>query len=337
MIENTFKRDMHLDVLRCVAAFSVVMVHALWPYREALGVVPDADWLAAVLFNSLNRWGVPIFIMITGALMLSDTRPFEPTVFFVKRAGKVLVPFVVWSLLYAIFSGVHADGVNVDVIREKLAASANTETYYHLGFFYYFLPLYFVIPFLRPLVQRSDTQSLLALNACWLLLCGLRINGFDLGILTDLIYYSGYLVLGYTLKRYAYGLPLWLLAGALSGLLTYYQVVTASLPEGSYQPGNWLSYQTLNTVLVSAAVFMSASKLVIDDKGRASHAIQVISRYSLGIYLVHPLFLSFFHQIDPTPPHAWLVIPILSLVAFGLSLGLTWLLAAKCRLNWLVP
>ncbi|MFZ6044058.1 acyltransferase, partial [Vibrio natriegens] len=95
---------------RCVAALAVVAIHVLGPYREQLGEIADSAWMTAITVNSFSRWAVPVFIMITGALMLSDTRPFELSYYVRRRLGKVLLPFLVWSVFYALLSGLTFDG-----------------------------------------------------------------------------------------------------------------------------------------------------------------------------------------------------------------------------------
>ncbi|WP_036819025.1 acyltransferase, partial [Photobacterium sanctipauli] len=123
------------DVLRCIAAVAVVVIHVLGPYRELFGEISNSAWITATSFNSFSRWAVPIFIMITGALMLTDTRPFDLKYYVSRRLGKVLVPFLVWSLFYAGLSGASLAGYSGEVAWETLKALPVHETYYHLGFF----------------------------------------------------------------------------------------------------------------------------------------------------------------------------------------------------------
>ncbi|MGL4829448.1 MAG: acyltransferase family protein, partial [Vibrio sp.] len=70
------QRVFFFDLLRAIAAVAVIAIHVLAPYRDLLGVIPFAEWLTAVTVNGVSRWAVPVFIMISGALMLSDRRPF---------------------------------------------------------------------------------------------------------------------------------------------------------------------------------------------------------------------------------------------------------------------
>ncbi len=141
------QRVFFFDLLRCVAATAVIAIHVLAPYRDGLGVLPFSEWATAVSVNGVSRWAVPVFILITGALMLSDGREFDLRYYLQRRLGKVLVPFIVWSAFYAYLSGWSLVGFDSQVSLEVLQHSWQHETYYHLGFFYYFIPLYFVIPF----------------------------------------------------------------------------------------------------------------------------------------------------------------------------------------------
>lgn len=82
------ERVLFFDLLRCVAAVAVIAIHVLAPYRNELGVIPMDQWLTAVGVNSVTRWAVPVFILITGALMLSDTRPFDGKYYVKRRWGR---------------------------------------------------------------------------------------------------------------------------------------------------------------------------------------------------------------------------------------------------------
>lgn len=80
------KSLLFFDLLRCIAAIAVVAIHVLAPYRNELNVIPFDQWASAVTINGLSRWAVPVFIMITGALMLSDQREFNPSYYIKKSA-----------------------------------------------------------------------------------------------------------------------------------------------------------------------------------------------------------------------------------------------------------
>jgi len=162
------ERVQFFDLLRCVAAVAVIAIHVLAPYRHELGVIPFDQWVTAVGINGISRWAVPVFILITGALMLSDTRPFDLPYYARRRLGKVLIPFLFWSLFYALLSGLSVSGFDSSKVTEVLSSSPEHATYYHLGFFYYFIPLYFVIPMFQWLVRQQRQDILYLFTALWL-------------------------------------------------------------------------------------------------------------------------------------------------------------------------
>ncbi|MGF1685207.1 acyltransferase [Photobacterium japonica] len=332
------EKILFFDVLRCMAALAVVAIHVLGPYRDQLGVIPDADWITAVSINSASRWAVPVFIMITGALMLSDQRPFELGYYLKRRLGKVLVPFLVWSCFYAVLSGVTLSGFDGQVVWEKLRDLPVHETYYHLGFFYYFLPLYLVVPFLRHAVQHGDRTAVTAMTAVWLGLTTLFLCHIDGPWSHELVLYSGYLLLGYGLFQYQWPRAGWLWGfGALALVVTDYMVLSRSFASGEYTVGRWLSYKTLNTALIAAAVFALGRYLATRCSPRLMTGMAFMSRYSLGIYLLHPLFLWPVRAFDGYVWPPAVMIPLLTVVITAVSLAASWLLAKSAKTAWLVP
>ena len=81
-----------LDVVRFVAMFTVVCCHSADPFNFYPG---------EAAYGSFLRPCVPLFVMITGALLLplkDDT-----SVFYKKRISRVFWPFLIWSVLYNLF------------------------------------------------------------------------------------------------------------------------------------------------------------------------------------------------------------------------------------------
>ncbi|MCZ8486762.1 acyltransferase family protein [Vibrio lentus] len=107
---------------------AVIAIHVLAPYRNELRNysfqrVVNGNHL---LMKARSRWAVPVFILISGALMLSDQRPFDAKYYLKRRLGKVLIPFIVWSLFYTYLSGWSAMGFDADVSWEVLLNSCIT-------------------------------------------------------------------------------------------------------------------------------------------------------------------------------------------------------------------
>ena len=97
-------RVVWLDVVRFVAMFTVVCCHCADPFNFYSGE-PSAEleqikfWGAA--YGAFLRPCVPLFVMITGALLLPVRG--ETSVFYKKRISRVFWPFLLWSVLYNLF------------------------------------------------------------------------------------------------------------------------------------------------------------------------------------------------------------------------------------------
>ena len=97
-------RIVWLDVVRFVAMFTVVCCHCADPFNFYAGdSTSDLEsikfWGAA--WGSILRPCVPLFVMITGALLLPVREDAWP--FYRKRISRVFWPFLIWSVIYCLF------------------------------------------------------------------------------------------------------------------------------------------------------------------------------------------------------------------------------------------
>ncbi len=340
LIKETLVREKiwFVDLLRVVAAIAVVVIHVLGPYRDQIGQLPDWQWISAITINSLSRWAVPVFIMISGALMLSDQRPFEPVYYIKRRLGKVLVPFLVWSVFYALFSGLTVSGFDSAVSWSVLKKMPVHETYYHLGFFYYFIPLYLIVPVIQWWVKKAEPGQVKGVIMVWLLITGLYLFYID-GLWSDTyLLYSGYLLLGYCLYQYRWpSLVVLLPLAVIAVIVTDYNVISNSFAAGEYKMARWMSYKTLNTVLVAATIFMFC-RMVSDKLSLPTrNKLAWLSKYSLGVYLIHPIFLWPLREYDLYFANPLIAIPVWTFIAASLALVTSWLLGRSRYTAWLVP
>ncbi|EDP57664.1 acyltransferase, partial [Vibrio sp. AND4] len=295
----------------------------------------------AIGINSLTRWAVPVFILITGALMLSDTRPFDAKYYVKQRLGKVLVPFLVWSIFYAYLSGWTAQGFDMTTVEEVVSNSLHHATYYHLGFFYYFIPLYFVIPLFQWAVRNCDDSVLYAYLMVWLLSSTLFLLRIDGPWSNQYWLYMGYLPLGYVLFK---KVPLnrsvvtgFTVLGLMALVITFAMVVSNSLAADKYTIGRWLSYKTLNVILAASMIFMLCRYFGEDLAPKAQKVVSLISQHSLGIYLLHPIFLWPMKAFDWHQGHPGWVIPVWVILSGVGALAMSYLFSKSAKTRWLLP
>ncbi len=77
-----------------MAIIAVVFLHASSDYVWGFTGKTAIDWLVVNSFYSLSVLGVPIFFMISGALLLKNDDSGNN---LICRIFKVLIPFLCWS------------------------------------------------------------------------------------------------------------------------------------------------------------------------------------------------------------------------------------------------
>ncbi|SDJ22276.1 Surface polysaccharide O-acyltransferase, integral membrane enzyme [Ferrimonas sediminum] len=332
----------YLDLLRCLAAVAVVIIHVLGPWRHLYGLAPETEWLAASSYNAVTRWAVPIFMMITGALLLSDSRPFNCRYYLTRRLSKVAIPFIGWTLIYSLVPTFFSETFDIQPFIENVTASPDEPVWYHLWFFYDFIPLYFVIPLLAPMLAAMGKERVRLVIAGWLLLTLMHWLKVETPLRQNIILYSGYLILGWYLfhNDNNNSRKWWILAGLTAMVVNVFGSWWFSELKQGYS-SFFMGYKSLNTVAIAGMIFVLAQKWADNINVTTRQMISLVSKYSLGIYLIHPLLLIPVRQIGngfyQWFGSNWLAIPALSLLTLICALLVTMVLARIPLLKRLVP
>lgn len=251
------------------------------------------------------------------------------------------MPFLVWSMFYAYLSGWTAQGFDFETVKEVVGNSPHHATYYHLGFFYYFIPLYFVIPLFQWVVRNCDDNVLYAYLAVWLLTSTLFLFKIDGPWSNQYWLYMGYLPLGYVLFK---KMPLsrstvsiFTGLGLVALAVTFTMVVTNSLELDKYTVGRWFSYKTLNVILAASMIFMLCRYFGEGLAPKTQKVVSFISQHSLGIYLLHPIFLWPMKAFGWYEGHPAWVIPVWIVLSGAGALGMSYLFSKSAKTRWLLP
>lgn len=155
------ERKRSFDVIRVVAVLSVIMLHASARFLIH-GPVRSLGFAIGNFFDSLARIGVPLFLMISGALLLDEDREIPPR----KMLRKILQLtglLVAWSFLYALLYEIlfplywKTPVSLIDFLR------AFAKGHIHLWYLFMLLGLYLVTPVLRLFVRRKNAAYVLYL------------------------------------------------------------------------------------------------------------------------------------------------------------------------------
>lgn len=64
------KREYSFDILRVISMCMVIIIHVSNVYSRSYGIISNQSFLFSLIFNTISRISVPIFLMISGALLL---------------------------------------------------------------------------------------------------------------------------------------------------------------------------------------------------------------------------------------------------------------------------
>ncbi len=330
------KRDIKLawiDNLRVAAIIAVVMLHVAAPAVVVLfnsSADSDYQWWSAHLFNSISRFCVPVFVMITGGLILPQQIGLKD--FLNKRLKRIIAPFLFWSLIYLLFfTGlkIRDEGLEtMNAIIPWMITQLVQGTAVHLWYVYMLIGLYLFIPIIKPWIQAASNKTIVYFLAIWLFT--VIINQQTIIVLNsplNVSYFSGYLgylILGYYL---AHRLVLPQSASFLAVVLFFAGFLITFL--GTFLESKnaetfksvFYDYLTLNVMMMATSVFIIFKSWNPVFRQATIKYISLISKFSFGIYLNHLLILSilsYFH-IDYSSIHPIISIPIITLICLVLS------------------
>ena len=327
-------RRLDYDLLRVLSMVGVVYLHTA---AAALRRLDNPLWHFSNLVSSLATAAVPLFFMLSGALLLSQPQTASLDALFRRRLPKILVPLLAWSAVVIAVTGVLA---GAPAALDKLIPLLNTPVMVPYWFLYALVPVYLISPFLKKMADGLTSAQWNYLAALWFIAC------IGMGTLRDLTPagavhtavtvhwtlnlnfiggYLGYFLLGARLARLE-KLPrrgaLWAAALACFAVIAL-GTWRASAAAGAYSEV-FKSYLHLFCAGLACALFLLARSYW---EGRESgRAVTALSGLSFGVYLVHPLAIEFWQRawltwitpaVDTIPLHLAYYLAILASCLIG--------------------
>jgi surface polysaccharide O-acyltransferase-like enzyme len=160
LIETDQGNIFWLDVLRVFATVAVVFLHVSAEVVTGITDTKTFSWWAANLYDSAVRWAVPVFVMISGALLLGHSHKESFTQFYRKRSSRVIIPLVFWTAAYFAFISHYYGQIE---LKTALISIVLGKPYWHLWYLYMLVGLYIITPFLRTYVASSSIKERYAL------------------------------------------------------------------------------------------------------------------------------------------------------------------------------
>ncbi|KRE50366.1 hypothetical protein ASG92_08725 [Arthrobacter sp. Soil736] len=310
--ESPRQREFGLDILRIVSICGVVAIHV---FGHLVGRAPrdSRTWWISVTIDIAWIWVVPVFVMISGALILGSRQLADPGLFYRRRAVRLVPALIAWNLIYLIGVRLWMRGEDLTLAR-VLQLLVDGSVFTQLYFLWLIAGLYAVAPVLAAFLRGGSRRRAVAVAATFLAaaLIFYMVPGIlslfgisrpvQLNVFTHWMPYVGYFLAGYALKDVRLGGWKLLTTGAVTvGLLaaTIWQYGhKGSLPllDAAFP----VSYLGLQVALAAIGVFVVTLSLCEGLKlERAGKATVALSNATFGVFLVH---LVIFEAIRLTVP-----------------------------------
>ncbi len=153
--DRTVQKDMAFEIMRVLAIFFVIFNHTgnrgyLLFFQREPGSIQFWFYLFASIFC---KFSVPLFFMISGALMLGKEEAFAKTV---RRIGRFLIIMIGISFMYYLFD-VITSGEQASLPEFlKLLYTSSVST--HLWYLYAYVGYLLVLPVLRAAVRSLEEK-----------------------------------------------------------------------------------------------------------------------------------------------------------------------------------
>lgn len=301
------KRNTGYDIIRIFAIFMVVAIHSnVAPLVFSKGT---PMWYFVMLMQTICLVAVPLFFMLSGALLLSDEKELSISELYKKRLSKQVIPFIMWSLVYVV--------VRVVMGKIPLSISAFTSllyepAYYQFWFMYSLLAIYLLLPVLHTLIKHCDKKKEEYILILWVIfsiiipLASKYVPDFKISDHSNIVLcegYIGYFILGHYLNKYKTDISagksalLWFLGAGTTGICAVIEFVYSQKTGAAYNGFVYQAYVVPGTAIASigAFLFFQNRKYMLKDKTKSF--IAKASMLSVGVYYVHMLVLTAFEYM----------------------------------------
>ncbi|WP_026653811.1 acyltransferase [Butyrivibrio proteoclasticus] len=335
------ERKTYCDYLRIVATFAVIVLHVSATNWYGTNVNEFA-WKTFNIYMSIVRWGVPIFVMISGSLFLNKDISYGKI--YSKYIFRLMFAFLFWSLFYALASE--------DTLKRGIGYGLKTHMgdiakgYYHMWFILmiigvymcipickaiisnelvmkYYLFLSFIFAFLLPWLIQILKDFVIADSESMMKVIGVIIYNLDTIGIKMVLGYTFYFVLGYYLDRICLNKKARLVVYFFGGVGLIFTVAAQQVLAVRMKEPFQNYFGNFNVNVLAEAICIHTFFKYHSYKGSIVNSrAAFLSNYTFGAYLIHVFFIEklSFMGLDTMSFAPLLSVPIISLLVFVMSM-----------------
>lgn len=294
------QRFAYIDAIRVFAMFCVIISHTAAEFLRQN--YHSSTWHFANVLTAITSVNVPLFIMISGALLLHSSHTDSIRYTYQKRLPKLIVPFLVWSVVAAFCYQAYPNFIpNWKRFFVSLVYLPNQPTGIALWFMYAIISLYIIAPLIKAMTDHLSKRHIEYLLIIWFITNTILptiasalpaklkpiFTYYPEGNLIFIGGYLGYFVLGYYLTMVKIPKQKWLyltelITVILMSALTWIQTTLHGTYTDSFKP-----VTSFLVVILASAVFLSFKSHPGTEHKWWQKLVTFYTPLSFGIYLFH--------------------------------------------------
>lgn len=348
---NKNHRIFYLDFIRVIAILLVVFIH-ISAIDTTLNV-GSGQWQITKILNYFAHISVPVFFMISGSLLLNSKKTTSLSYTWKKRMPRVVIPFVLWSIISPIVVGIYAHSLSFKNVMSIVKTILYQPTSPTLWFMYPLVGIYILSPVIKTFVEHASNEMLIYVTGIWLVTCSLLPS---LAVMLPKDYtkiltlspvasfflvggFTGYFILGYLLTKLKvenfnnFVLLLIFLIAGLAG-----NFISEAVPS-IFDSNNGYYVTSIYIPIMSVAAFILLQKWGNKIKSKATiKTFEFLSPLVFGVYLVHNLLILYVEPwfMEHVAIHGLAATFLRYIVVLALSIIIIWILNLIPGINYLL-
>lgn len=287
------------DWVRVIGTLAVVLTHCM-DFILGNQTVYDQNrsgWWVANLIDASTRWAVPVYIMLSGAILLAPTRNETTATFYRKRLARVGLPLLIWVPFFILFALYVTHWQKAPELIDQLL---HGEPYGHLHFVVRILGLYAITPMLRVFTANATRPMLLwtvililslgALNSTIDAFTGARSSAAIRFVPFIGFYFAGYYLRDVHLSTKNRWLTIFAFIGSTAMIVVVTGLLVPKYGLVWYPSISFICYDFLS---VPRIILGLSAWLLLTDICRHMKKpkwLPTLAGATFGIYIIHPFF-----------------------------------------------
>lgn len=336
-------RKIYMDVLKILACFAVILQHSVNVTSEIHEL-----WNWHYMFSYTGRFAVPIFVMVTGALLLDEDKTITVKQIIMKYIPRVLLPLIGIVYIIQVTDMMLTGTYTWKVIYRPIVSVLTNNVSVPYWYIYMLIGLYLMLPFIKKIISGASKREI---EYFLVLFLGIRTvvpfwekvletnlfskvtNAFMINIVSG---YVGFLVLGYYLNKYIniYRVSwiIWIDIFVVIAPLFYIVYVS----QEKYTDGIYFAdIFSINMVVHAVCLFLIAKSLCNYIPNKIHSSVVRVSSMTFYMYLLHVYMLQMFNVIG-IRNYDWgkLDVPIRAILNFIACLVVVYILEVVRKIKW---